>query len=214
MVLYDALIEAVIKGDENVVQSEVNKALSEGAEVGSIFTEGLIKGMGVVGGRFGAGDMFLPEGLACACAMHRGLDILTPLLTERSPAMGRVVIGTVAGDIHDIGKRIVSSLLEANAFEVIDLGVDVPSESFVQAVEEHSPDILGMSALLTTTMLNMGNVIKLLKEKGLRDKVKVIVGGASINEEFAKSIGADGYAPEAASAVEWVKKAIEGDHVF
>ena len=211
MVSYDALVEAVIKGDINVVESEVNKALSEGAEARSILTKGLIGGMSIVGERFKAGDMFLPEVLVCASAMHKGLDIVKPLLAKSGQkAMGRVVIGTVAGDIHDIGKRIVGFLLEGGGFEVIDLGVNVPDESFAQTVEEHNPDILGMSALLTTTMPNMGKVIELLKEKRLRDKVKIIVGGASVTEQFAESIGADGYAPEATSALEWVKKAIAG----
>ena len=211
MVSYDTLVEAVIKGDINVVESEVNKALSEGAEARSIFTKGLIGGMSIVGERFKAGDMFLPEVLVCASAMHKGLDIVKPLLAKSGQkAMGRVVIGTVAGDIHDIGKRIVGFLLEGGGFEVIDLGVNVPDESFAQTVEEHNPDILGMSALLTTTMPNMGKVIELLKEKRLRDKVKIIVGGASVTEQFAESIGADGYAPEATSALEWVKKAIAG----
>ena len=208
---YNVLVEAVIKGDENIVESEVNKALNEGNEARDILTKGLIGGMSVVGERFKAGDMFLPEVLMCANAMHKGLNIVKPLLAESDrEAMGRIVIGTVAGDIHDIGKRIVGFLLEGGGFEVIDLGVDVPDESFVQAVEEHNPDILGMSALLTTTMPNMGKVIELLNEKRLRDKVKIIVGGASVNEQFAKSIGADSYAPEASSALEWVRKAIAG----
>lgn len=211
MVSYDTLVEAVIKGDENIVESEVNKALNEGNEARDILTKGLIGGMSVVGERFKAGEMFLPEVLMCASAMHEGLNIVKPLLAESDrEAMGRIVIGTVAGDIHDIGKKIVGFLLEGGGFEVIDLGVDVPDESFVQAVEEHNPDILGMSALLTTTMPNMGKVIELLKEKRLRGKLKVIVGGASVNEQFAQSIGADGYAPEASSALEWVRKAIAG----
>jgi len=211
MISYDVLVEAVIKGDINVVESEVNKALNEGAEARSILTKGLIGGMSIVGGRFKAGDMFLPEVIACTSAMHKGLDIVKPLLAKSGQkALGRVVMGTVAGDIHDIGKRVVGFLLEGNGFEVIDLGVDVKAEAFAQAIGEHNPDILGMSALLTTTMPNMGKVIELLKEKRLRDKVKIIVGGASVTEQFAESIGADGYAPEATSALEWVKKAIAG----
>ncbi len=209
MVSYDALIEVVIKGDENIVESEVNKALNEGNEARDILAKGLIEGMIIVGERFKAGDMFLPEVLMCASAMHKGLNIVKPLLAKSDrEAMGRIVIGTVAGDIHDIGKKIVGFLLEGGGFEVIDLGVDVPDESFVQAVEEHNPDILGMSALLTTTMPNMGKVIELLKEKRLRGKLKIIIGGASVSEQFAESIGADGYAPEASSALEWVRKAI------
>ncbi len=209
MVSYDALIEVVIKGDENIVESEVNKALNEGNEARDILTKGLIEGMIIVGERFKAGDMFLLEVLMCASAMHKGLNIVKPLLAKSDrEAMGRIVIGTVAGDIHDIGKKIVGFLLEGGGFEVIDLGVDVPDESFVQAVEEHNPDILGMSALLTTTMPSMGKVIELLKEKRLRGKLKIIIGGASVSEQFAESIGADGYAPEASSALEWVRKAI------
>ena len=207
MVSYDALNEGVIKGDGSVVEAEVNKALSEGAEARDILVKGLIGGMGVVGERFGAGDMFLPEVLMSAHAMHQGLDIVKPLLAKAGEkALGSVVIGTVEGDIHDIGKRIVGFMLEGNGYEVTDLGTDVKAEAFVQAIEEDKPDILGMSALLTTTMPNMGKTIDLLKEKGLRKGIKVMVGGAPINEQFAKSIGADGYAPEAGSAVELVKK--------
>ena len=207
MASYDALNEGVIRGDEDVVQSEVNKTLSEGAEARAILVKGLIGGMSVVGERFGAGDMFLPEVLMSAHAMHQWLDIIKPLLAKAGEkALGGVVIGTVEGDIHDIGKRIVGFMLEGNGYEVTDLGVDVKAEAFIQAIEEHKPDILGMSALLTTTMPNMGKTIDLLKEKGLRSKVKVMVGGAPINEQYAKSIGADGDAPEAGSAVELVKK--------
>ena len=211
MVSYDALAEGVKKGDENVVKFEVNKALNEGAEARDILVKGLIGGMSVVGERFKTGEMFLPEVLMSAHAMHEGLNIVKPLLAKAGQkAMGRVVIGTVEGDIHDIGKKIVGFLLEGGGFEVIDLGVNVSDGAFAQAIEEHNPDILGMSALLTTTMPNMGKVIELLKEKKLRDKVKIIVGGASVTEEFAKSIGADSYAPEAGSAVELVKKALAG----
>jgi len=209
MVSYDALAEGIIKGDENVVEAEVNKALSEGAKARDILVKGLIGGMGVVGERFKTGEMFLPEVLMSASAMHEGLDIVKPLLAKAGQkAIGRVVIGTVEGDIHDIGKRIVRFLLEGNGYEVIDLGVDVKAEAFAQAIGEHKPDILGMSAMLTTTMINMGKTIDLLKEKGLREKIRIVVGGAPVNEEFAKSIGADGYAPEAGSAVELVKKTI------
>jgi len=207
MASYEILTEAVIKGDGNLVESEVNKALNEGADPQDIISEGLIGGMGIVGRRFREGEMFIPEVIMSANAMHKGLDIVKPLLTEAGQKLlGKVVIGTVAGDIHDVGKKIVSFLLEGNGFEVIDLGVDVQNETFAEAIEEHKPDILGMSALLTTTMPNMGSVIDLLEEKGIRDKVKIIVGGASVNQDFADSIGADGYAPEAGSAVEWVKK--------
>jgi len=209
MASFEVLVKAVVKGDGNLVESGVNKALSEGANPQDIIAEGLIEGMRVVGERFRGGEMFLPEVFMSANAMHKGLDIAKPLLAKSDQKLlGKVVIGTVAGDIHDIGKKIVSFLLEGNGFEVIDLGVDVKDETFAEAIEEHKPDILGMSALLTTTMPNMGSVIDLLEEKGIRDKIKIIVGGASVNQDFADSIGADGYAPEAGSAAEWVKKTI------
>lgn len=209
MVSYGALAEGVMAGDASVVESEVNKALNEGAEARDILVQGLIGSMSIVGERFRDGDMFLPEVLMLASAMNKGLDIIRPLLAKSGQSsLAKVIMGTVEGDIHDIGKRIVSLLLQGNGFEVIDLGVDIKGEAFIQAVEEHKPDILGMSALLTTTMPNMGKVIDLLKEKGLREKIKVMVGGAPVNEEFAKSIGADGYAPEAGSAAELVKKLV------
>jgi 5-methyltetrahydrofolate--homocysteine methyltransferase len=209
MVSYDVLAEGIIAGDTSVVVSEVNKALNERAEVRDILVKGLIGGMSVVGERFRDGDMFLPEVLMSANAMHKGLDIIKPLLAKSGEkAQGSVVIGTVEGDIHDIGKKIVGFILEGNGYEVTDIGVDVKAEAFARAIEEHKPDILGMSALLTTTMPNMRKTIDLLKEKGLREKVKIMVGGAVVNEEFAKSIGADGYAPEAGSAVDLVKKVL------
>jgi len=210
MATYDALKEAIIVGDEKEVEAQVNQVLGEGVDAKEIMTNGLIGGMEVVGKRFKAGEMFLPEVLLSTEVMHKGLDIINPLLAKSGhKGLGTVVIGTVEGDIHDIGKRIVCFLLEGNGLEVIDLGVDVKADVFVQAIEEHKPNILGMSALLTTTMLNMGSTIDVLKEKGLRGRVKIIVGGAPITEEFAKSIGADGYALEAGSAVELVKKLVE-----
>ncbi len=211
MATYDALQDAVMRGDAETVEAQTNKVLEEGSEPRDILINGLIGGMGVVSKRFRAGEMFLPEVLMSASAMHKGLDIVKPLRAESGQrAMARIAIGTVEGDIHDIGKRIVGFLLVGNGFEVIDLGVDVKAEAFAQAVEEHKPDILGLSALLTITMPNMVTTIDLLKEKGLRDGIKIMVGGAPVNEEFAKSIGADGYAPEAGSAVELVKKLLAG----
>ena len=209
MVSHDALTEGIISGDGSVVESEVNKKLKEGANPQDILVKGLISSMSVVGKRFKVGKMFLPEVLMSTSAMHKGLDIIKPILAKSGrKALASVIIGTVEGDIHDIGKRIVGFMLEGNGYEVIDLGVDVKDEAFAQAIRNYSPDILGMSALLTTTMPNMGRVIDLLRETGLRDKVKIIVGGASVTDEFAKSIGADGYAQEAGSAVEIVKKLV------
>jgi 5-methyltetrahydrofolate--homocysteine methyltransferase len=211
MVSYDALKEAIIIGDEEKVPSLVQQALDDGTEAPDILTEGLIAGMEIVGRRFKAGEMFLPEVLLSASVMHQGLDLINPLLAKSGHrGLGTIVIGTVEGDIHDIGKKIVGFLLEGTGYTVIDLGVDVKADSFAQAVEKHNPDILGMSALLTTTMPHMGTIIELLKEKGLREKVKIIIGGAPISDQFANSIGADGYALEAGSAVDLVKKLLAG----
>jgi len=209
MVAYYALKQAVLAGDEATAVAEVKKALAEKADPSDILNNGLIAGMEVVGKKFRSGEMFLPEVLLCAEVMHKGIDILNPLLSKSGrKTTTTVVIGTVEGDIHDIGKKIVALLLEGNGFNVIDLGVDVKGEKFIQAVEKYKPQILGMSALLTTTMPHMGEVINTLKTMKLRDKVKVIVGGASVNAEFAKSIGADGYAVEAGTGVELAKKLI------
>jgi len=209
MATYDALKDAVIKGDGEAVKAQTSKALEEGSEPRDILANGLIAGMEIVGEEMESGEMFLPEVLACAGAMHRGLDIVKPLLAAAGDeGLGKVVIGTVEGDIHDIGKRIVGLVLEGNGFLVTDLGTQVNAETFVQAIKEHNPGILGMSALLTTTMPNMKKTIDLLTEMGLRDKVKIIVGGAPITEEFAKSIGADGYAPDAGSATRWAKQVV------
>lgn len=209
MFSFNSLAEGVLAGNAGAVESEVKNALSEGLEASHVLEKGLIAGMITVGERFRAGDMFLPEVLMSAKAMHKGLEIVRPLLARSGQSLQRkVVMGTVEGDIHDIGKRIVGTLIEGNGFNVIDLGVDLRPEVFVQAVEEHRPDVLGMSAMLTTTMTNMKKVIDLLKENGLREKVKVVVGGAPVNEEFAESIGADGYAPDAGVAAELVRKLV------
>lgn len=209
MATYDALKDAVIKGDGETVKVQTSKALEEGSEPRDILANGLIAGMEIVGEEMESGEMFLPEVLASAGAMHRGLDLVKPLLAASGDeGLGKVVIGTVEGDIHDIGKRIVGLVLEGNGFLVTDLGTQVNAEAFAQAIKEHNPSILGMSALLTTTMPNMKKTIDLLTEMGLRDKIKIIVGGAPITEEFAKSIGADGYAPDAGSATRWAKQVV------
>ena len=209
MAKYDALKQAVLAGDETTAVAEVKKALLAKADPSDVLNNGLIAGMEVVGKKFRSGEMFLPEVLLCAEVMHKGIDILNPLLAKSGKKSATtVVIGTVEGDIHDIGKKIVALLLEGNGFNVIDLGVDVKGEKFIEAVEKYKPQIVGMSALLTTTMPHMGEIIQTLKAKKLRDKVKVIVGGASVNAEFAKSIGADGYAVEAGTGVELAKKLI------
>ncbi|HEX16246.1 MAG TPA: cobalamin-binding protein, partial [Deltaproteobacteria bacterium] len=169
--------------------------------------EALIPAMEIVGREYEEGERYVPEMLISAEAMKAAMGVLRPRLVETGVRLkGKVVIGTVEGDLHDIGKNLVAMMLEGAGFEVIDLGVEVTAERFVQAVREHKPDVLGMSALLTTTMIHMPEVIEALKEAGLREEVKVIVGGAPVTQEYAEKIGADGYAPDAASAVEVVKR--------
>lgn len=199
------IASALIEGNRKKVQELVELAIKEGIPPERIINEGLIAGMQVVGERFKNNEIFVPEVLISARAMHAGMDLLKPLLAK-SPGIlkGKVVIGTVKGDLHDIGKNLVAMMLEGAGYQVIDLGIDVDAERFVEAVKAHNPDILGMSALLTTTMPYMRTTIEALEKAGVRNKVKVIVGGAPVTEEFAKDIGADGYADDAGSAVELV----------
>jgi 5-methyltetrahydrofolate--homocysteine methyltransferase len=190
-------------GEAEEVAELVQQALDQGMTPAEILAGGLIAGMDEVGKDFKAGDLFVPEVLIAARAMHAGMGILRPLLAESgAPTAGKYVIGTVQGDLHDIGKNLVKMMVEGAGFETIDLGVDVQPDAFVAAVREHQPQIVGMSALLTTTMVNMKTIIEALEEAGLRDSVKIMVGGAPVTAAFAKEIGADAYAPDAASAVD------------
>ena len=190
-------------GDMDAVEAATRKAIDDGMSPKEILDDGLIAGMDVVGRDFKAGDLFIPEVLQCARAMHAGLEILRPLLAESGvPAQGKLVIGTVAGDLHDIGKNLVSMMFQGAGFEVIDLGTDVPPEKFVEAVRAENADIVGMSALLTTTMPSMKATIDALIQAGLRDKVKVLIGGAPVTAIYAEDIGADSSAPDAGAAVE------------
>jgi corrinoid protein of di/trimethylamine methyltransferase len=185
------------------VAALVQQALDEGTGPGEVLTGGLVVGMDAVGRDFKAGELFVPEVLIAARAMHAGMDVLKPLLAESDiPSAGTFVIGTVKGDLHDIGKNLVRMMIEGAGFEVVDLGVDVSPQGFVDAVREHNPDIVGMSALLTTTMTSMKGVIEALEESGLRDSIKLMIGGAPVTDAYAREIGADGYAPDAASAVD------------
>jgi 5-methyltetrahydrofolate--homocysteine methyltransferase len=194
------IYENVIEGQADEVESGVKSALAAGVEAGTILNEALIAAMDEVGQRFEDGDFFVPEMLISARAMQAGLALLKPHLTSSDiKSSGKIAIGTVKGDLHDIGKNLVAMMLEGAGFEIIDLGVDVSPESFVDAVQEGA-NLIGMSALLTTTMSNMGATIEALKAAGLRDQVKVMIGGAPVTEEFAKSIGADAFAPDASSA--------------
>ena len=206
---FDDLRQSVIDGDMNRTQELVKKAIAEKVPAELILKEGLISAMAEVGRRFECGDFFVPEMLIAARAMKSGLTLLRPyLIAANVQAVGKVIIGTAGGDLHDIGKNLVGMMLEGAGFEVIDLGVDVTSEKYVQAVREHHPDIVACSALLTTTMLHMKDLIHALEEAGLRGQVKVMVGGAPLTESYARDIGADLYAPDAASAATRAKELI------
>lgn len=197
--LYDGLREEIAES--------VQILLARGWVPYNILTKALVEGMRIVGIDFRDGILFVPEVLLAANAMKAGMAILKPLLAETgAPQVGRMVIGTVKGDIHDIGKNLVSMMMEGAGFEVIDLGVNNPVEKYLAAIEEHRPDILGMSALLTTTMPYMKVVIDTLREKGIREDIVVLVGGAPLNEEFARAVGADAYCRDAAVAVETAKE--------
>ncbi|MDD3656539.1 MAG: corrinoid protein [Atribacterota bacterium] len=201
--------EALQRGDAGKVEELVRLALAEKLSPKEILENGLIKGMNIIGVKFKNNEVYVPEVLIAARAMHAGMDVLKPKLVETGVKnIGKVVIGTVKGDLHDIGKNLVKMMLEGAGFEVIDLGVDVSADKFVSAVKEYKPNILGMSALLTTTMVNMVDVIKSLQLSDLREKVKVMIGGAPITQNYAEQIGADGYSPDAASAAEDAKKFI------
>ncbi len=191
---------------EDVVQN-VQAALNAGVTPEDVLTKGMLAAMEVVGGKFKAGELYVPHVLMAARAMHAGMEILKPKLVETGvEPVGKAIIGTVAGDLHDIGKNLVIMMLQGGGFEVIDLGVDVKPEAFAAAVKEHQPNIVGLSALLTTTIPMMKKTIERLKEESLRDKVKVMVGGAPVTQAFADEIGADGFSADAASAVDLAKE--------
>jgi 5-methyltetrahydrofolate--homocysteine methyltransferase len=203
--LYDGLKEEVVEG--------VRILLGRGWTPYKVLTEALVEGMRIVGIDFRDGILFVPEVLLAANSMKAGMEILRPLLVETgAPRVGKMIIGTVKGDIHDIGKNLVAMMMEGAGFEVINIGINNPVENYLKAIEEHEPDIVGMSALLTTTMPYMKVVIDTLKEKGVRDDYIVMVGGAPLNEEFAKAIGADAYCRDAAVAVETAKQFMARKH--
>ena len=203
MAKYQELADAIIRGD-NIKSREITQDLvDKKVPAGDILSEGLIAGMDVVGKKFKANEMYIPEVLIAARAMHASMDILKPLLAETgAPTKGIAVIGTVQGDLHDIGKNLVSMMLEGAGFTIVDAGVDVTSEKFVEAAKESKADIVGLSALLTTTMPSMKEIIVALRKDPATKDIKVIIGGAPLTQEYADSIGADGYAPDASSAVD------------
>jgi 5-methyltetrahydrofolate--homocysteine methyltransferase len=205
--LLELMMEDLYDGYADEVVEEVEEALSRGMAPYDVLTQGLVAGMDIVGVDFRDGVLFVPEVLMAAKAMKAGMAILRPLLAETgAPRVGKMVIGTVKGDIHDIGKNLVAMMMEGAGFEVINLGINVDAEAFLAALKEHQPDILGMSALLTTTMPYMRVVIDALKEEGIRQDYVVMVGGAPLNAAFAEDIGADAYCRDAAVAVETAKK--------
>jgi len=199
------------QGKMEEVKTLVQGALDAGESAERVLKEGLIQAMDRLGVRFKNGEIYIPEVLLAAQTMHAGMAILKPILSKSTGTIpGKVLIGTVKGDLHDIGKNLVVMMIEAGGFDVIDLGIDVPASRFVEAVNEHRPQVVGMSALLTTTMGEMEKTIQTLEAAGQKDQVKIIVGGAPVTERFAMEIGADGYAPDAAVAVDvvrsWVSK--------
>ena len=210
MEIYEQIADEVIKGQADAVKELVNQALSENISAEDILNNGLVAGMNVVSEKFKSNEFFIPEVLVSARAMTAGLDIINPLLAEANvKAKGKVVIGTVKGDLHDIGKNIVGMMLQGAGYEIIDLGADVPKEKFIEFTQKEDANMVGMSALLTTTMIYMKEVIQGLKDAGLRDKVKVIIGGAPVTQAYADQIEADGYAPDAASAIDLAKDILD-----
>jgi len=204
---FDRIKETVLEGKVAQIADLVQGALDEGISPQEIIDEGLIAGMDEVGVRFKNDEMFIPEVLVSAKTMHTGMEVLRPMLESTGVrSAGKVVLGTVKGDLHDIGKNLVGMMFQGAGFEVVDLGVDQSAENFVAAVQKEGGQVVAMSALLTTTMTGMAGVIEALKKALLRDQVKVMVGGAPVSQEFAESIGADGYAPDAATAVEKLKE--------
>ena len=205
--LLELMMEDLYDGYADEIVEEVEECLSRGMEPYEVLTQGLVAGMEIVGNDFRDGILFVPEVLMAAKAMKAGMAVLRPLLAETgAPKVGSMVIGTVKGDIHDIGKNLVAMMMEGAGFEVFNLGINNSVEDFLEAIHKHKPDILGMSALLTTTMPYMRVVIDALKEEGIRSDIVVMVGGAPLNEAFAEDIGADAYCRDAAVAVETAKK--------
>jgi len=210
MELVEEIKEGVIKGDlgvETKVADLVNKALEEKVPVATILREGLIAGMSVIGERFKKNEVYVPEVLIAARAMKSGTAVLKPLLADSDiEPLGTVVMGTVKGDLHDIGKNLVMMMLEGAGFEVVDAGIDVAPQKFIELAKENNADVIGMSALLTTTMPGMQGTIEAIKGSELADKVKTIIGGAPVTQNYADEIGAGGFAPDAASAVDKTKE--------
>jgi 5-methyltetrahydrofolate--homocysteine methyltransferase len=205
MAILEEIAENVIKGQAPKVEELTKQAIADNLPVGDILTKGLIGGMSVIGVRFKANEVYVPEVLIAARAMKAGMVHLKPLLADSDvKPLGKVIIGTVKGDLHDIGKNLVAMMLEGAGFEVVDAGIDVPAEKFIELIKEHNPNVVGLSALLTTTMPGMETSIKAIKDSGI--DVKTMIGGAPVTQKYADEINADGYAPDAASAVDTAKQ--------
>ena len=203
MANFEEISKYLIEGNANQVKELTQQAVDGGTPAGDILNKALIPGMDIVGQRFRANEFYVPEVLIAARAMHASMDVLKPLLAEGDvETAGKVLLGTVQGDLHDIGKNLVGMMLEGGGFEVIDMGTDVKPEAFVEAIKKEKPDIIGLSALLTTTMVNMKDTLNALSEAGIRDQVKVMIGGAPVTQRYADEIGADGYGADASSAVD------------
>lgn len=201
--------ETVVEGKHKEIEDQVRQAIDQGMDLDTLINEALIAAMDVVGKRFSSGEIFVPEMLVSAMTMKKGLELIKPLLAgDGASTKGTILIGTVQGDLHDIGKNLVAMMLEGAGYRVVDMGVDIKVPDIVALVEKENADVLGLSALLTTTLPGMEKVIEALKEAGLRDGVKVMIGGAPVDLAFAEKIGADGYAPDAAAAVELVRRLI------
>jgi 5-methyltetrahydrofolate--homocysteine methyltransferase len=207
--IYERISTSVLEGDSEKAAKLVQRALKKDETPKDILDNGLVVGMGEVGARFKRGDMFVPEVLMSAEAMQAGLEILRPhLLSSGVKLIGKIMMGTVKGDLHDIGKNLVSMLCEGAGFEIVDIGFNADPEKFIAGIKEHQPDVVGMSAMLTTTMRAMGHTIKAIEEAGLREEVKIMVGGAPVDKEFAERIGADGYGSNAPGGADLAKQLV------
>ncbi len=204
---FEELAQFVLSGNAIGVEEQVKQLIKEAVDPREIINQGLIGGMNIVGPLFKNGEMYVPEVLMSARAMKVGMELVKPLIADGDmPAIGKVVIGTVKGDLHDIGKNLVSMMMESAGFAVANIGVDINPVGFVEAIKKYQPDIVAISALLTTTMPAIQETIEVFKNEGIRDKIKVIVGGAPVSQEFATKIGADGFAEDAASATDLCKQ--------
>ena len=205
--LYERISTAIMEGDAEKTAGLVQKGLDQGLVAKDILDNGMVVGMGEVGVRFRAGDMFVPEVLMSADSMQAGLEVLRPhLVASGVKLIGKILMGTVKGDLHDIGKNLVNMMCEGAGFEIVDIGFNADPEKFVDAIKEHQPDVVGMSAMLTTTMRAMAQTIKAIEEAGLRDQVKIMVGGAPVDAAFAERIGADGYGFNAPAGSDLAKR--------